>query len=116
MQGTLDKASGKLELEFDATFHASLWPLYSAPPLTVRTKLTSETATGQRRGTWRGERLAGGRAVLVGVAQVPRTSAAFVNALLQLPTEAYTRMSMSLTPADETGLDSGAESLESGVA
>jgi hypothetical protein len=49
MQGTIDRATGIVELEFDALFDFSAKPFYSAPSLVVRTLLTTEAVQGRFR-------------------------------------------------------------------
>jgi hypothetical protein len=50
--------------------------------------------------TWHGTRLDDGRAVLVGVADVVKTGDWFTNMILQLPTQAHTRVEMELKSSD----------------
>lgn len=96
LEGTLDPATGRLDLDFLATFEFTAGPLYRAAPLTVATTLTTEASDGVlRHGT--GQRLrADGRARLAGVARVPRTGDALLNGFLQLPTDALAVLSAEL--------------------
>ena len=79
-----------------ASFEFTAGALYTAAPLTVETTLTTEASDGVlRRGV--GQRMsAEGRARLVGVARVPRTEDALLNAFLQLPTDALAVLSAEL--------------------
>lgn len=96
LEGTLDPATGRVDLDFLASFEFTAGPLYTAAPLTVATTLTTETSDGQlRRGT--GERLAAdGHARLVGVARVPTTGDAFLDTFLMLPTDCLAVLSAEL--------------------
>ncbi len=47
MQGTLDRTTGEVNLEFAAEFKFSAFPFYSAPPLIVNTVLTTGTTAGK---------------------------------------------------------------------
>ena len=95
LEGTYDPATGRVDLDFLASFEFTAGP-YHASPLTVATTLTTEQSDGVlRHGT--GSRLtADGRARLVGVARVPRTDDAFLNTFLQLPTDALAVLSAEL--------------------
>ena len=96
LEGTLDPATGRVDLDFLASFEFTAGPLYTAAPLTVATTLTTESSDGVlRHGT--GQRLrADGRARLVGVARVPRTEDGLLNAFLMLPTDALAVLSAEL--------------------
>lgn len=96
LEGTLDPSTGRVDLDFLASFEFTAGPLYRAAPLTVATTLTTEQSDGVlRHGT--GQRLrADGRARLVGVARVPTTADAFVNTFLMLPTDALAVLSAEL--------------------
>ncbi|PKI38342.1 hypothetical protein CRG98_041253 [Punica granatum] len=85
--GRINQETGKVDLEFLAKFCFSVGTIYRAPPLIVKTVLTSEESIGSiRRG--RGERLNGeGRCRLVGVAKVDPIDDFFMNSFLGLPTE-----------------------------
>ncbi|XP_021909382.1 uncharacterized protein LOC110823331 [Carica papaya] len=86
-QGSINKESGKVDLEFMAEFVFSAGSIYRAPPLMVKTVLTSEESNGKVR-SGRGERLdEEGRCRLVGVATVDPIDDFFMNSFLGLPTE-----------------------------
>lgn len=77
----------QVDLEFIAKFSFSVGSLYRAPPLLVKTILTSEESKGSMR-SGRGERLdKEGRCRLVGVATVDPIDDWFMNTFLGLPTE-----------------------------
>ncbi|KAI3435529.1 hypothetical protein D9Q98_001595 [Chlorella vulgaris] len=97
LEGTLDPATGQLDLEFLASFEFTAGSLYRAAPLTVATTLTTEASQGdQLSGT--GHRLAAdGRARLAGVARVPATEDRLLNSFLLLPSEALAVLSADLT-------------------
>jgi len=96
LAGTVQPASGIVQLDFDAEFRFTAGPLYAAPPLLVRTTLTTESSSGEIHAAT-GRRMApgGGAARLVGVARVPRVEGGDVllNAFLQLPTDALAVLS-----------------------
>lgn len=96
LEGTLDPATGRVDLDFLASFEFTAGPIYRAAPLTVATTLTTEASDGVlRHGV--GQRLrADGRARLVGVARVPRTTDGFLNTFLMLPTDALAVLSAEL--------------------
>lgn len=96
LEGTLDPATGRVDLDFLASFEFTAGPLYTAAPLTVATTLTTETSEGVlQRGT--GERLAAdGHAKLVGVARVPTTGDSFLDTFLMLPTDCLAVLSAEL--------------------
>jgi hypothetical protein len=96
LAGTVDPATGEVNLEFFAGFEFTAGPLYRAPPLEVSTTLTSESSQGVLR-SGSGRRLAGdGRARLVGVARVPATADALLNGFLMLPTDALAVLSADM--------------------
>jgi hypothetical protein len=98
LAGTVQPATGIVQLEFDAQFEFTAGPLYAAPPLLVRTTLTTESSSGEIHAAT-GRRMApgGGSARLVGVARVPQVGGdILLNAFLQLPTDALAVLSCEL--------------------
>ncbi|XP_041006576.1 uncharacterized protein LOC121251386 isoform X2 [Juglans microcarpa x Juglans regia] len=86
-QGSIYPESGKVDLEFMAKFWFSVGSIYRAPPLLVKTVLTSEESNGTIR-TGRGKRLdKEGNCRLVGVATVHPIDDFLMNTFLGLPTE-----------------------------
>ncbi|KAJ9527556.1 hypothetical protein QJQ45_025831 [Haematococcus lacustris] len=84
-----------MELQFDANFVFSAGPLYTAPPLVVRTLLTTEDTQGTfRKAT--GQRIVGSLVKLVGTATVDKTGDLFLDNFLLLPTDALAIMSAEL--------------------
>ncbi|KAL5173797.1 putative pentatricopeptide repeat-containing protein, mitochondrial [Glycine soja] len=85
--GSINQESGKVDLEFKAKFLFSAGSLYKAPPLMVKTVLTSEETKGTMR-SGRGKRLdKEGKCRLVGVATIDPIDDFFMNSFLGLPTE-----------------------------
>ncbi|CDP05252.1 unnamed protein product [Coffea canephora] len=92
LRGSINQETGKVELEFKASFWFSVGKLYKAPPLLVGTVLTSEESEGTIR-SGRGERLnGGGRCRLVGVAMVQPIDDFFMDSFLGLPTECFAEL------------------------
>lgn len=86
-QGSIDQESGRVDLEFTAKFLFSVGSIYRAPPLLVKTVLSSDESKGEIR-SGRGERLdKEGKCRLVGVAIVDPIDDLFMNTFLGLPTE-----------------------------
>ncbi|KAK7314957.1 hypothetical protein VNO77_33489 [Canavalia gladiata] len=87
LQGSINQESGKVDLEFKAKFLFSAGSLYKAPPLLVKTVLTSEESKGTMK-SGRGKRLdKEGKCRLVGVATVDPIDDFLMNSFLGLPTE-----------------------------
>lgn len=86
-QGSINQESGKVDLEFKAKFLFSAGSIYKAPPLLVKTVLTSEESKGTMK-SGRGMRLdEEGKCRLVGVATVDPIDDFLMNSFLGLPTE-----------------------------
>ncbi|KAK2366918.1 hypothetical protein P8452_55348 [Trifolium repens] len=86
-QGSINQESGKVDLEFKAKFLFSAGSIYKAPPLLVKTVLTSEESKGTIK-SGRGIRLdEEGKCRLVGVATVDPIDDFIMNSFLGLPTE-----------------------------
>ncbi|XP_028768532.1 uncharacterized protein LOC114726133 isoform X2 [Neltuma alba] len=86
-QGRINKESGKVDLEFKAKFFFSAGSFYKAPPLLVKTVLTSEESKGTIK-SGRGKRLnEEGKCKLVGAATVDPVDDFLMNSFLGLPTE-----------------------------
>ncbi|KAE8664007.1 pentatricopeptide repeat-containing protein [Hibiscus syriacus] len=96
-QGNINQDSGKVELEFLAKFCFSVGSVYKAPPLLVKTVLTSDESRGKIRGG-RGERLdEEGKCKLVGVAFVEPIHDFFMDSFLSLPTECLAKLNAVIT-------------------
>ncbi|XP_065870496.1 uncharacterized protein [Euphorbia lathyris] len=96
-QGSIDRETRKVDLEFTAKFLFSVGSLYRAPPLLVKTVLTSDESKGVIR-SGRGERLNGeGKCRLVGVATVEPIDDFFMNTFLSLPTECLAVLNASIS-------------------
>jgi hypothetical protein len=102
LSGTLDRATGEARLTFDAQFCFTAGALYRAPPLRVQTVLTTGESVGARlSGTgrpWAGAGVGSNGSSnssasptsirLAGVARVPKTGDALLDAFLMLPNDA----------------------------
>ncbi|CAL4884661.1 unnamed protein product [Urochloa decumbens] len=97
--GTIDRATGQVDLKFKSRFCFSVGSIYKAPPLFVDTTLTSEESRGAiRSGT--GERMDDqGRCKLVGVAVVDPIDDLFMNTFLSLPTECIAYLNATISVA-----------------
>ncbi|GMI99574.1 hypothetical protein like AT5G62140 [Hibiscus trionum] len=99
-QGKINPESGKVDLEFLAKFCFSVGSVYKAPPLVVKTVLTSDESKGKIRGG-RGERLdEEGNCKLVGVAFVEPIDDFFMDSFLSLPTECLAELNAVITLSD----------------
>eukprot|EP00897_Mesotaenium_endlicherianum_P002622 jgi/Mesen1/2388/ME000157S01525 len=87
LEGFIERATGKVELVFQAKFFFSTGPLYRAPPLLVDTLLTTEHSQGVTRSA-QGHRLdPQGACKIVGTARVPPVDDAFLTNFLMLPAD-----------------------------
>lgn len=87
----------QVELEFKAKFLFSIGSVYKAPPLLVKTVLTSEESKGNIR-NGKGERLnEKGKCRLVGVATVDPIDDLFLNSFLSLPNECIANLNAIIT-------------------
>ncbi|KAM0946772.1 hypothetical protein DsansV1_C08g0079071 [Dioscorea sansibarensis] len=95
--GTLNKQTGKVELQFKAEFCFSVGTIYKAPPLFVETTLTTEESKGEMK-SGRGERMDGeGKCRLVGIATVEPVNDVFMNSFLGLPAECIADLNASIS-------------------
>ncbi|XP_068635460.1 uncharacterized protein [Aristolochia californica] len=96
-QGTIDEKTGQVDLEFKAKFLFSIGTIYRAPPLIVKTVLTSEESKGKiKRG--KGKRLdKEGNCGLIGVATLDTIDDTFMNSFLNLPTECLAAINAKIT-------------------
>jgi len=93
LEGIIDKASGKVEMRFQAQFFFSAGNLYRPPPLLVNTLLTTESAQGEIRGG-QGSRLdSKGNCRLVGVARLAPIDDLFMSTFLTLPSDCLADLS-----------------------
>mmetsp|Transcript_7349 Transcript_7349/g.18236 ORF Transcript_7349/g.18236 Transcript_7349/m.18236 type:complete len:237 (-) Transcript_7349:358-1068(-) len=91
LEGTMNTITGEVNLNFDAEFEFTAGPLYKAPPLVVKTLLTTGTTQGRfRKAT--GSPVVNGVGKLVGAATVEKTGDAFMDTFLMLPTDALAIM------------------------
>ncbi|KAK7283674.1 hypothetical protein RIF29_13367 [Crotalaria pallida] len=91
-QGNINQESGRVDLEFKAKFLFSAGSLYKAPPLLVKTVLTTEESKGNMK-SGKGKRLdEEGKCRLVGVATVDPIDDFLMNSFLGLPTECLAEM------------------------
>ncbi|KAJ8771477.1 hypothetical protein K2173_026654 [Erythroxylum novogranatense] len=97
--GTIEQ-SGQVDLEFEGKFFFSVGELYKAPPLTVKTVLTSEQSKGSVR-CGEGKRMSeDGTCRLVGVSEVDPVNDVFLNNFLGLPTECIANLNIEITFED----------------
>lgn len=96
-KGSIDKQTGKVDLDFKAKFWFSMGTIYKAPPLLVSTILTSEESQGKLR-KGRGQRMEkDGSCQLVGVATVDPIDDIFMNFFLGLPTECLANLNATIS-------------------
>jgi len=98
LEGQLDPASGQLELRFRARFRFRIGSLVQAPDLLIDAQLgTGPVASRRHRAE--GQPLDGqGQALLVGVATVQPSGAAWLDRFLGLPDEALAILRCQLGP------------------
>ncbi len=97
LEGYLNKNTGEVSLEFEASFKFHIKDLYSAPDLIIKTNLTTEIVT-QRGKEVRGVRLDKESNVkLVGKSLVPITNDYLLNKFLMLPSEALAILNCQIT-------------------
>ncbi|XP_057428763.1 uncharacterized protein LOC130722140 [Lotus japonicus] len=102
LQGSVNQESGKVDLEFKAKFLFSIGSLYKAPPLLVKTVLTSEESKGTVK-SGRGKRLdEAGNCTLVGVATVDPIDDFLLNSFLSLPTECIAILNAEISIASSS--------------
>jgi hypothetical protein len=95
LSGSIDFCTGRMELDFDATFTPFVGK-DEMTSLSIVTTITTETSTGYSRSIT-GERLdRWGNAHLVGVAKVPVTDDFLINLLLGLPNDAVCQLPVHL--------------------
>ncbi len=101
LAGIVDFCSGETHFAFDATFRPVLFERAYPTAISVVTDLTTEAAEGAFA-SYRGQRIGDdGVGRLVGIARVPVTDDAFVNALLTLPTDAVAELPVRLEAIPE---------------
>lgn len=97
LEGTVDRSTGKVELNFKAKFYFSTGPFYRPSPLIVDTLLTTESTQGVLRGGT-GSRLdADGNCKLVGVARLAPINDWFMDNFLMLPSDCLANMAANIT-------------------
>lgn len=98
LEGQLDPASGQLELRFRARFRFRIGSLLQAPDLLIDAQLGTGPVAGRRHRA-EGQPLDGeGQALLVGVATVQPSGAAWLDRFLGLPDEALAILRCRLGP------------------
>ena len=101
LAGSLDPATGAVQLDFRARFHFRLaiagWPLLEAPPLLVAALLRTGCAEGERHQAEGLPLDASGRGRLVGVAMITPTGTAWLDRFLGLPDEALAELDCRFT-------------------
>jgi hypothetical protein len=103
LAGSLDPASGSLDLRFRARFLFAVGSFYRAPPLLVETRLGTGSVSGRRHRA-RGARVdADGLARLVGVATIQPSGDAWLDRFLGLPDEALALLRCRFTAEPGAG-------------
>jgi hypothetical protein len=98
LEGRIDRATGAMELQFDARFRFAIGALYRAPDLIVSTTLSTGPVQGRRHRA-SGQPLDGdGRALLVGVATIAPCGDRWLDRFLGLPDEALALLRCRLAP------------------
>jgi hypothetical protein len=98
LEGRIDRATGAMELQFDARFRFAIGALYRAPDLIVATTLSTGPVQGRRHRA-SGQPLDGdGLALLVGVASIAPSGDRWLDRFLGLPDEALALLRCRLAP------------------
>lgn len=95
LAGSIDSATGAVQLRFRARFRFRITGLYRAPDLLIDTLLSTGAAQGQRHRAVGQPISANGTALLVGVASVPPCGDPWLDRLLGLPDEALAMLRCS---------------------
>ena len=95
LAGSIDSATGAVQLRFRASFRFRITGLYRAPDLLIDTLLSTGSAQGQRHRAQGQPMDADGTALLVGVASVPPCGDPWLDRLLGLPDEALAMLRCS---------------------
>lgn len=100
LEGTIDIATGEVNLNFESEFVNKIMGKDMGKPLRVNAILTTGKAEGNLFNAC-GSKLRNSKAILVAVSKVPTGPDAYQNALLSLPTEALSllRVEMQLLTA-----------------
>ena len=88
LEGTLDKSTGYIALEFESRFIFRIFSISFFPQLFVKTCLNSEEVNSQLHYAKGHNMKTDGNTTLVGVALIPRTGNKLYDLLLGLPNEA----------------------------
>eukprot|EP00899_Mesostigma_viride_P005200 jgi/Mesvir1/14681/Mv05346-RA.1 len=95
LTGFIEKQTGQVELELEASFQLVIGSVYRSGPMQLTTTFTTETSQGHLRGG-RGKRLdAEGRCTVVGIARVPSSSDILMNTGLLLPNDVLVVLQLS---------------------
>ena len=92
LEGTIDKNSGEVLLEFESKFILSILGIIKFPPLLVKTILTTAKIKGKLHEGKGSVIQKDGKAKLVGVSIIPRTRSKILNIFLGLPNEALAEL------------------------
>ena len=88
LEGTIQKSTGTILLDFDAIFSFTIGNWVKAPELIVKTKLTSGVAKGKYHIAKGRKKRNDGSCILGGIAEVPITRNCYMDNFLGLPNEA----------------------------
>lgn len=95
LAGSIDRATGAVQLRFRARFRFRIAGLYRAPDLLIDTLLSTDSAIGQRHRAVGQSIDTAGNAILAGVAVVPPSGDPWLDRLLGLPDEALAMLRCS---------------------
>ena len=92
LEGTIDKNSGEILLNFESKFVFSILDIIKFPDLLIKTLLTTGTIKGKLH-TGEGIVLQeNGKTKLVGISMIPRTGNLILDSFLSLPNEALAEL------------------------
>ncbi len=98
LEGQFDPGTGQLQLRFRARFRFRIGSLYRAPGLLIDAQLGTGPVAGRRHRAEGRPLDAAGQALLVGVAVVQPSGAAWLDRVLGLPDEALAILRCQLRP------------------
>jgi len=96
LEGSIDQSNGSVLFQFEARFNFRISNLYKASDLIVKTKLSTGSCISERHNVNGIPLKSDGNALLVGVADVPKSGDIILDRFLGLPNEALAVLNCEL--------------------